>query len=114
MSNKIKLKERLLEIPINSRAYREKHRLANELSIEIEDIEVLLNELVEKNILKEKIQYICPNCGDTTTMDNEILDEDEGESFPCDNCMDFINPKKNRTGYVYYDIKDKQALINWC
>lgn len=117
MDIKLKLKERLLEIPLNHRAFREKYRLADDLKVEIETIEPLLNELVTKNILKEKIQYICPNCGDTTTMDNELLkevvDEEEGECFECDNCMNFINPLKNRTGYVFYDILDKEQLNNW-
>lgn len=114
MDIKTKLKERILEIPINDKAFREKHRFANDLDIKLKDIETLLNELVEKEILKEKIQYVCPNCGDTTIMDDEllkeILDEEEGTCFLCDNCMDFVNPSKNRTGYVFYDIKDKQAL----
>lgn len=118
MSMKEQLKKRLLEIPINSRAYREKHRLAKDLNIDVKLLEFLLNELVAKNILKEKIQYICPNCRDTSIMDNEMLNEileesDEEKSFSCDNCMDYINPEINRTGYVFYDIKDKQVLIHW-
>lgn len=54
MNIKTALKERLLEIPINSRSNREKYRLANDLNINLEDIEPLLSELVKKDILKEK------------------------------------------------------------
>ncbi|APU87254.1 hypothetical protein [Clostridium botulinum] len=48
-------------------------------------------------------------------MDNELLQEFiiEDGCFECDNCFDLINPNKDKTGYVFYDIKDKQALINW-
>ncbi len=117
MDNKEKLKEKLLEIPMNYRAFREKYRLASDLNIALEDIEPLLNELVEKKILKKKVQYICPNCRDTTTMDDEllkeILNEDEGDCFPCDNCTEYIDPTKDTTGYIFYDIEDEQALIEW-
>lgn len=115
--NKTKLKERLLEIPFNNKAYREKHSLANDLDTDLETVGALLNELVEKNILKEKIQYICHNCHDTTIMDDEllkeILEEGEDEYFPCDNCMEYINSENDRTGRVFYDVKDKEALKNW-
>ncbi|APR02631.1 hypothetical protein CLQ_14363 (plasmid) [Clostridium botulinum Af84] len=115
MDIKTRLKERLLEIPVNSTAYREKYRLADDLNIKVEEIKILLDELVERNILKEKFQYICPTCRDTTIMDNELLQEFiiEDGCFECDNCFDLINPNKDKTGYVFYDIKDKQALINW-
>lgn len=114
MSIKIKLKERLLEIPINHRAFREKHRLADDLKIDLQKVEFYLNELVELNVLIRKIQYVCPTCGDTTIMNNELLKEIlEDGYFSCDNCSDFINPNKNITGYVYYDIKDKALLVNW-
>ncbi|WP_125154392.1 hypothetical protein [Clostridium rectalis] len=114
MSIKNKLKERLLEIPINHSAFREKHRLVNDLEIDFKKVEFYLTELVELGILIKKTQYICPNCGDTTTMDNKLLNEVvEDGYFECDNCMDFINPNKNITGYVYYDIKDKALLETW-
>lgn len=114
MSIKGKLKERLLEIPINHKAFREKCRLASDLNVEVKYIEFYLHELCEKNILLKKIEYICPNCGETTVMDDNLLNEIlEEEHFECDNCFDFVNPKKNTTGYVYYDIKDKEKLINW-
>ena len=114
MSIKSRLKESLLEIPINHKAFREKHRLASELDIEFKKVEFYLNELVQLDILLEKKQYICPNCGDTTTMNKELLEEvlEEGY-FACDNCMDFINPNKDLTGYIYYDINDKNLLIAW-
>ncbi|EQC1535620.1 hypothetical protein [Clostridium botulinum] len=115
MNIKLKLKEKLLEIPINSRAYREKYRLADDLNIKVEEIKILLDELVEKNILKEKFQYICPTCRDTTIMDNELLQEFiiEDGCFECDNCCDLINPNKNKTGCVFYDIKNKELLNKW-
>lgn len=114
MSIKTKLKERLLEIPINHKSFREKHRIANDLNIDLKYIELYLNELCEDNILIKKIQYSCPKCGDTTIMDNELLNEIIKDGyFECDNCMEFINPNKNITGYVYYDIKDKRLLESW-
>lgn len=114
MNIKTKLKARLLEIPINNSAFREKHRLASDLDIDLKYIEFYLNELVAKNILKEKFQYRCPNCREVTIMDDTLLNEILADGlFECDNCMEFINPKNNKTGYVFYDIKDKQALINW-
>ena len=99
MDIKARLKEKLLEIPIRSMAYREKHRLADDLEVESKDIELLLNELCSKNILTEKIEYICPNCRDTTVLDSELLkemtEEGEDDKFECDNCGDLINPKVN-------------------
>lgn len=97
MGVKEKLKERLLEIPIRSRAYREKNRLACNLGIII-----------------EKKEYICTCCSDTTVLSNEdlnnILEED---SFMCDNCCEYINPITDVTGFVYYDIEDSNALKGW-
>lgn len=114
MSIKTKLKKRLLEIPINDCAIREKHRLASDLDIDLKYIEFYLNELVLKNILKQKFEYRCPNCGEVTTMDDELLSEVlEDGFFGCDNCFEFINPNKSKTGYIFYDIRDKQALIAW-
>ncbi|RHW66316.1 hypothetical protein DZC34_03325 [Clostridium botulinum] len=115
MDIKTRLRERLLEIPVNSTAYREKYRLADDLNIKVEEIEPFLNELCEKNILLEKIQYYCPNCRSTTIMDNEILKEfiDEEDYCECDDCDNFISTNKNKTGCVFYDIKDKQSLIDW-
>lgn len=115
MNIKEKLKRRLLEIPINSRAYREVHRLADDISEDVEKIEFYLNELVNLDILTKKTQYICPNCNETTTMDDDFLSEivDENGHFECDNCMDFVDSKKNITGYFYYDIKDKKLLEKW-
>ncbi|OSA73631.1 hypothetical protein B2H86_14895 [Clostridium botulinum] len=114
MSVKNKLKQRLLEIPINWRAYRENYRLAEDIDADLRKVEFYLNELVQLNILIKKNQYLCPNCGDITIMTDELLnDVIEDGYFECDNCMDFINPNKNITGYVYYDIKDKALLEAW-
>lgn len=55
---KQKLKERLLEIPINHRAFREKHRLVADLQVDFKKVEFYLNELVQLGILIEKKQYI--------------------------------------------------------
>ena len=115
MNIKTKLKERLLEIPINSKAYREKYRLAADLDVEPENIESLLNELCEKNILSKKVEYICSTCKSTNILDDELLKEMivEDDCFECDECGDFVNSTQNKTGYIFFDIKDKQALINW-
>ena len=114
MNIKQKLKERLLKIPVNYRAFREKHRLADDIGCDCEKVEFYLNELVALDILIEKKQYVCPNCGDTVNMSRETLDEYlEDGYFACDNCMNFINPDNNTTGFVYYDIKDREALTNW-
>lgn len=55
MNIKLKLKERLLNIPLNYSSFREKHSLASDLNVRAIDIEILLNELCEKNILLRKI-----------------------------------------------------------
>lgn len=115
MNIKTKLKERLLEIPINDRAFRENYRLARDIDVDIKYIQFYLNELVEKDILKQKFEYRCPNCRETTIMDDKLLNEclNENGHFECENCMDYINPNTSKTGFIYYDIKDKQALMNW-
>lgn len=114
---KKKLKERLLEIPFGSRAYREKIILAKDLSIGIKDIEILLNELCDRDILEEQVQYICKKCHDVTIIDKNLLkdlvDENEDNCFECDNCGEFINPNTDITGYLFYDIKNEQALIEF-
>ena len=114
---KKKLKERLLEIPFGSRAYREKIILAKDLSIGIKDIEILLNELCDRDILEEQVQYICKKCHDVTIIDKHLLkdlvDENEDNCFECDNCGEFINPNTDITGYLFYDIKNEQALIEF-
>ena len=115
MNIKNKLKQRLLEIPINSRAYRELHALVNDINGDLKKVEFYLTELVELDILEKKIQYVCPNCSDTTIMNNKLLNEliDEDGYFQCDDCMEFINSKTNITGYVYYDIKNISLLEDW-
>lgn len=117
MSIKENLKRRLLEIPVNSGAYREKNILADFLKANPKHIEILLNELCLQDILKEKIQYICRKCNSTTIMDEELVKEiileDEDGCFECDECMELINPDVDRTGYVFYDIKNKELLIRW-
>lgn len=114
MNVKEQLKQGLLEIPVNHGGLREKHRLAVNLDLDFKKVEFYLNELVHLDILIEKKQYICPNCRDTVNIKKELLDEivDDGY-FGCDNCYDFINPEKDVTGYVYYDIKDRELLENW-
>lgn len=114
MNIKGKLKERLLDIPINYRAYRECHRLADDINEDLNKVKFYLNELVELDILIKKTQYICHNCNDIVTMSDYLLDEIvEDGYFQCDNCYDSINPEKDTTGYIYYDIKDKSSLKNW-
>ena len=115
MNTKNKLKKRLLEIPMNSRAYREANRLSDDINEDLKKIEFYLNELVQLEILIKKTQYICHNCSDTIIMSDETLTEfiDEDGYFECDNCMSFINPKEDKTGFFYYDIKDKRLLEIW-
>lgn len=115
MNIKLKLKKRLLEIPDRYRTFREKHKLANDLKVETKYVEFYLNELCEKGILIEKIEYICPNCTKTTILNNDLLEEllDGEVTFECENCCDEINPNKNKTGFVYYDVINKEGLINW-
>lgn len=117
MSIKEKLKERLLEIPPRSKAYREKRRLADDLGVEPKDIENLLNELCEKEILEEKIEYICKRCHETTILSKKLLEElteeSEDNCFECDNCESFVNPETDKTGYIYYDVLDEKLLTNW-
>lgn len=114
MGVKEKLKERLLEIPIRSRAYREKNRLASDLNEDANKIEFYLNELCNLGIIIEKKEYICTCCSDTTVLNNKdlnnILEED---SFMYDNCCEYINPITDVTGFVYYDIEDSNALKGW-
>ena len=82
---------------------------------DLKKVEFYLTELVELDILEKKIQYVCPNCSDTTIMNNKLLNEliDEDGYFQCDDCMEFINSKTNITGYVYYDIKNISLLEDW-
>lgn len=51
MNIKSKLKKRLLEIPDRYKAFREKHKLADDLKVETKYVEFYLNELSEKGIL---------------------------------------------------------------
>lgn len=112
---KKKLKQRLIEIPRNHSAFREICRLANDIGAETKYVEFYLKELCELGLLKRKIQYICPTCNEITTMDDELLAEflNEDGYLECDNCLDLINPKKDRTGYIYYDVLDYDKLANW-
>lgn len=112
---KDELKQRLLEIPINSRAFRELYRLSNDLKVEAEALKPLLEELCNKNILIPKIEYICSTCRNTTIMTKEELEEImDGETyFDCDECFSEVNPNEDKTGYIYYDVKDKTSLSKW-
>ena len=113
-SNKEKLKERLLEIPLNNKSSRGNFRLASDLVIKLSDLEILLNELCNSDILTEKIEYICPTCGDTTILDKDLLEDiSEDNCFECDGCTNLVRSIINKTGFKFYDVKDKQALINW-
>lgn len=116
MGAKSKLKKRLLEIPLNDGAFsREKCRLANDLNIDVKKIEFYLNELCEKDILLKKTQYICPNCRHISTVSDEMLkDMITGDGcYECDDCCSLVNPEEDKTGYVFYDIKNKEGLVNW-
>lgn len=117
MNLKDKLKNRLIELPYNYKSSRELHSLAKYLNINTQNIEPLLKQLVNKDILTEKIQYQCPYCKEVTSLDknllNELLEENEGETFRCDSCTGYINPETNKTGFVYYDIKDMKGLKEW-
>lgn len=114
MKLKNKLKERLLDIPIKSRAYREKNKLADDLDEDVNNIEFYLNELCSLGIMTEEKQYICNNCGDTTILTNDDLSNLlEDGYFMCDNCCEPINPLTDVTGFIYYDIDDVSALEEW-
>lgn len=115
MEIKSKLKERLLAIPINHKAYRETFRLADDLDVEVKDLEPLLEELCNANILTKKIEYICSTCRNTTILNNESLKEiiEEDDCFECEECSSLVNTNKDKTGYIYYDVKDKQGLMQW-
>lgn len=115
MSIKSKLKERLLEIPIRNKAYREGHRLSDDIDEEFKKVNFYLNELCELGLLKRKIVYICPNCNETTILDNELLIEvlDNEKTFLCDNCENEIDPNKNVTKSIYYDVLDYELLRKW-
>lgn len=115
MDVKLKLKERLLEIPVNDGAFREKHGLARDLGAEPKEVEPFLDELCERNVLSRKIQYKCPTCHDMTIASDELLQDMivEDGCYECDNCCGLVNPDENKTGYVFYDIKDKKGLLNW-
>ena len=117
MKIKEKLRERLLDIPPRSNAYREKFSLADYLEVDPKEIEPLLNELCEKGILEEKIQYICKRCHETTILDKklleELIEESEDNCFVCDECENFINPETDKTGYIFYDVLDEQLLKQW-
>lgn len=114
MNLKTRLKERLLEIPIKSRAYRELHRLASDLNEDDEKISICLNELVDLDILVEKKEYSCPNCCDKTILTNELLNDIlEDDCFECDNCSSSININEDTSGFIYYDINNMSDLENW-
>lgn len=110
-----RLKKRLIEIPINYTAFRELYRLAKDLNVEAKAIYPLLNELCEKNILIKKIEYTCRTCRTTTVLNNEELKEiiEEDNCFECEECGNIINPNRDTTGYIFYDIEDRQALAQW-
>lgn len=114
MDIKNRLKKRLLEIPINHNALREKHRLANDLNMSYEDISPLLEELCGSEGLKEKNEYICPVCRDTCVLDNKLLMDIivEENCFECEECGNLVDVLKNKTGYVFYDILNREDLIN--
>lgn len=123
MELKMKLKERLLEIPMRYRTLREKHGLACDLDVDVDDLKPYLKELCDKDILIEKIEYMCPSCHSTIILDenllNELLEygsdflENEEKYFECDECCGEIYPYANVTGFVFYDIKDEEALNRW-
>lgn len=48
-------------------------------------------------------------------MNNELLEDiiTEDGCYECDDCSALVNPNKNTTGYVFYDIKNREALLNW-
>ncbi|QUH22209.1 hypothetical protein [Alkaliphilus sp. B6464] len=115
MDIKTKLKERLLEIPVSYNAFREKYRLASDLNVKPEEIEQLLNELCKRDILKEKIEYICPTCRESTVLYSQLIEmmTIEDNCFECEECGDLVNSIKDKTGYVFYSVNNRQDLINW-
>lgn len=118
MSLKEDLKLRLIAIPINNKALREIHSLAEDLDVDYKKLKFYLDELCNEGILKEKRKYVCPNCGSTEVLTEELLaellEESEEEGFiNCEECYDSYDYEKHKTGYIYYDIEDYSALTNW-
>lgn len=114
---KQRLKDRLLEIPINNSGLRELYRLSRNLDVTSKEIEPLLNELCDKNILIRKQEYACPVCQDklilTQEMIEQLITESGEDSFMCEECNDDIHIESNKTGYIFYDIEDRDALMEW-
>ena len=118
MNLKEKLKIKLIEIPANYKALREIHRLAKDLDVDWKKLKFYLDELSNKNILEEKIEYICPNCGSTEILNKELLlelieESDEEDCIDCEECCNTYDYKNNKTGNIFYDVKDYSALKAW-
>lgn len=115
MSIKSKLKERLLEIPIRNRAFREHHRLSNDIDEDNKKVKLYLTELCEIGILEEKTEYVCSTCRDTVILTKDLLIDfsDENGLLMCDNCENEIDPKIDTTGFIYYDVLDIEELKKW-
>lgn len=115
MSTKSKLKERLLEIPIRYRAFREYHTLANYINETDDKVKPYLDELCELGILEEKIEYVCPRCHETFILTKELLIDfsDDNGILICDSCEEEINSNSDTTGFIYYDVLDMELLKKW-
>lgn len=92
------------------------HRLSNDLGARLQKIESLLKELCKKHLKKQRTEYTCGTCDNTTVLDNQSLQDIllEKDFIQCEECGgEIINVLKHKTGYIFYDIKDKKALMSW-
>ena len=117
-NNRVKVKDKLLDIPMGYKAHREVHRLASNLNIETKEVKDILDELCKEGILMEKIEYICPSCSETEILNKELLEElmeehGEADKFSCNECGDDVNIHRDLTGRIYYDVVNIEKLKDW-
>lgn len=118
MNIKEALKQELLSIPVNNKSQRELHILSENLDIDSSKLKFYLNELCNKEILKEKKQFICPNCHSSEILTEELLLElveeaDEEDLIYCEECCQSYTYEDNQSGHIYYDVVDYSALKAW-
>ena len=115
MDIKKKLAKRLLEDTSCKSFFLQNYRLAAYLDLNTSDIELYLNELVNKNILAEKIQYECHICGERIVLNSLKLESSikQKKQLICPRCYEYLDDILNRTGSIYYEVLDKYSLNKW-